>query len=302
MSRLSRPFRPDFHSSVAPIGTSLMVAITVALMAVVGMYAYSLVQIPDEPPNVKVNYSKLNDRWTVSITSCQNEVDLNSLRIVARDETGAYIQYDTDGDGVADTPLVADLETIAVASADGPQNTPIVIVDVDGDGRLGVGDSLVVYDDFFYPVGALMDADRGYALVGPFPDGIPRNSTMLLLASPTTLGGPDINPGDEVQVRIYRGAMPVTSWSGYASASGTYMATFHVPGFWTTGAHGAKFTVRPGEVDEWSRFVGFHVGFQQAITPAEAEAYEAGLHPLGQGDIISLIHQPTNSVVVEFRL
>ena len=301
-SRPRRPFRTDGASAVASIGTSLMVAITVALMVVIGMYAFTLVRAPEEAPEVKVNFSQLNDRWTISITSCRGKVDLNALRIFAKGEDGNYVQYDSDGDGVADALLVRDLETIAVASADGPQATPIVFVDVAGDEKLGVGDSLVVYEYYFYPVGALMDADRGYAFVGPFPDAIPLNSTLLLLASPLTLGSPDIHPGDEVQVEIYRGMMPVAYRSGHASASGTYMEEFLVPPAWPTAAYTAVFTVRPGEIDEWSRSFGFHVVVEDPVTPLEAETYMAGLQPLGLGDEVRLVHEPTNSVIVEFRL
>ena len=40
----------------------------------------------------------------------------------------------------------------------------------------------------------------------------------------------------------------------------------------------------------------------QAGGTALAEAYEALRYPLGQGNIVSLVHIPSNTVVLEFRL
>jgi hypothetical protein len=302
MNRLRRPFSSDELSVVASIGTVLLVAITVALMVVVGMWVFTLVQLPEEPPEIKVNFSQLNERWTVSITQYRDEVRLNTLRIIAKDEAGEFITYDSDGDGVVDKLMVADLREIAVASADGPQATPIVFVDVDSDERLGVGDSIVVYEYFFFPVGPLMDADRAYALVGPSPDRIPLDSNLTVLASPTTLANPDINPGDTVQVDIRQDAILMATTSGPASASGTFSDDLYIPIAWGTDTFSATFTVRPGEIDEWSQVYSFRTEVPDPITPAERAVFDAAVHPFDVGNVISLIHVPTQTTVVEFRL
>jgi len=302
MNRLRRPFSSDELSVVASIGTVLLVAITIAMMVVVGMWMFTLVQIPEDPPEIKVNFTDLNQRWSVSITHSREEVRLNTLRITARDETGNYITYDSDGDGVLDKLMVARMEEIAVASADGPQASPIVFVDVDGDDRLGVGDSIVVYEEFFFPVGPLMDADRGFVLAGPGPDKMPLDSNLTVLASPTTLGNPDINPGDTVQVDLRKSGVLMATTSGPASTSGTFRDEVFIPTAWGGGAINVTFTVRPGEIDEWSQVYSFSTQGADPITPAERAAFDAMLHPFDVGDVISLIHIPTQTTIVEFRL
>jgi hypothetical protein len=302
MNRLRRQLRSDELSVVATIGTVLLVAITVAMMVVVGMWMFTLVQIPEDPPDIKVNFSQLNERWTVSITKSRDEVRLNTLRIVARDAAGEFIMYDSDGDGVVDKLMVADLEEIAVSSADGPQGTPIVFVDADGDDRLGVGDSIVVYEDFFFPVGPLMDMDRAFAFVGPSPDQLPLDSNLKVLASRTTLSNPDIDPGDTIQVDIRQGATLMATVSGPASASGTFMDDLFVPIAWGINGFSATFTVRPGEIDEWSQVHTFRTKGADPITPAEREVFDAAVHPFDVADVIGLIHEPTQTTVVEFRL
>ena len=302
MNRLRRPFSSDELSVVASIGTVLLVAITVAMMVVVGMWMFTMVQIPEDPPEIKVNFTELNQRWTVSITKSREEVLLNTLRITARDATGNFITYDSDGDGVVDKLMVASMEEIAVASADGPQATPIVFVDVESDERLGVGDSIVVYDTFFFPVGPLMDADRGFALAGMGPDKIPRDSNLTVLASPTTLGNPDINPGDTVQVDLRKSAVLMATTSGPASTSGTFRDEVFIPTAWGGGTISVTFTVRPGEIDEWSQVYSLDTRGAEPVTPAERAAFDAALHPFHVGDVIALIHIPTQTTVVEFRL
>jgi hypothetical protein len=302
MNRLRRPLRSDELSVVASIGTVLLVAITIAMMVVVGVWMFTLVQFPDEPPDIEVNFSQLNERWTISITKSREEVRLNTLRIVARDDAGEFIMYDSDGDGVVDKIMVADLEEIAVSSADGPQATPIVFVDVESDDRLGVGDSIVVYEDFFFPVGPLMDSDRAFAFVGPSPDQLPLESNLTILVSPTTLSNPDINPGDTIQVDIRDGATLMATVSGPASASGTYMEDLFIPNAWGVLTFSVTFTVRPGEIDDWSQVHTFRTMGADPITPAERAVFDAAVHPFSVGDVIALIHEPTQTTIVEFRL
>ncbi len=300
--RLRRPLRGDEGSVVASIGTSLLVAITVALMVVVGMWVFTVFTMPEEAPDVKVNYSNLAGRYTISVTSCQDKIDLNSFRIMAKNAEGDFITYDGDGDGVPDAILVSDLEEVAVSSADGPQQTPLVFVDADGDGKLGVGDSFVVFETFIYPVGPLMDADRGHKYVSTGADAIPRETNLALLASHVTLANPDINPGDVVQVDIRDGGALVATTSGTASTSGTFMDEIHISAAWPTGIYTATFTIRPSEIDEWSQVHPFRVMGFAPITPLEREADDANAQPFQVGDVIYLVHEPSQTVVLDFEL
>jgi hypothetical protein len=300
--RLRRPLRADERSAVASIGTSLLVAMTVALMVVVGMWVFTVFTMPEEAPEIKVNFSNLAGRYTISVTSSNGDVDLNSLRLKARTPDGDFVTYDSDGDGVPDTLMVADLEELAVSSADGPQGSPLVFVDSDGDGRLGVGDSFVIYETFIYPSGPLMDADRGHAYVGVPPDSIPLGSNMTILASRATLGNPDMHNGDVVQVDIRQGGPLVATTSGAASSSGTFLDEIYIDGGWAIGLYTATFIIRPSEIDEWSQVYPFRVKAPEPITPPERELYETAAHPFSVGDVISLIHEPSQTVVLEFRL
>jgi hypothetical protein len=300
--RLRRPLRSDEEAVVASIGTSLLVAMTVALMVVVGMWVFSVFTMPEEAPDIKVNYSNLNGRYTISVTSSSGDVDLTCLRIKCTNADGDFVTYDSDGDGVADALMVADLEELSVSSADGPQQSPLVFVDADGDDRLGVGDSLVVYETYIYPSGPLMDADRGHTVVGLAPDSIPRGSNLTVLASPVTLGNPDIHPADVVQVDIRLMGVLVATTSGTASTSGTFMDEVYVGPAWSVGIYDATFTIRPSEIDEWSQVYPFRVNTGSPVTPAEMDAFEATAHPFQTGDVISLVHEPTQTVILEFRL
>jgi hypothetical protein len=300
--RLRTPLRGNDRGAAASIATVLLVVLVVAMISIVGLYVFTLVRIPDEPPDIKVSFSQLNDRWTVSITQSRTDVPFEKLRLVARTSGHDYIMFDSDGDGLKDAVMVADVDTIAVTSGDGPQLTPMVMVDVDGDGNLSVGDSIIVYEFYYFPAGTLMDADRGYAYVGPNPDGIPRNSTLQVVASPLTLSNPDINPGDTVRVEIKHGAALMATVEGPASSSGTYIDDLEVLPGWGTGNYDAIFTIRPGEIDEWSQIYSFRVKAEAIITPAERDLYYNTTHPFEVDDIIQLIHIPSNQVVLEFRL
>ncbi len=287
---------------MASIATILLVAIVVAMISVVGIYAFTLVRVPDEPPEIKTSYNKLNDRWSASITKVDEDLPLNHFRLVARDPDMEYITYDSDGDGVADSLLVGKGTDLAVTSGDGPQTSPVVLVDADGDDRLSVGDSIVAYAFYYFPSGPLMDADRGYAMVGPNPDGIPRDSDLQLVASRVTLANPDIHFGDTVRIEIWHGGTHLATKEGAASNSGTYVNEWHVPAGAPTGMYNAKFIIRPGEGDEWIQTYSFQVDPAEVITAGEAEAYYHATHPLANEDIIQLVHVPSNSVVLEFAL
>jgi hypothetical protein len=299
---LRRPIRRDVEGAAGSIGTSLLLVAVIAMISVIGVYVFTLVRMPEEPPDIKVSFHQLNDRWSASITYSGKEVPLKEIRLIVRDEYKEYVTYDSDGDGLKDAVLVGLASDVAVSSGDGPQTSPIVYVDADGDGNVTVGDSIVVYEFYYFPSGPLMDADRGYAMVGPNPNGIPRDSTLRMVASPVTLGNPDIDPGDTVRIELKHGAVTVNLFQGPASASGTYIEDWHIPVGAATGNYDAIFTIRPGEIDEWSQTRSFRVDGASVIGAAEAEEYYNTTHPFSVGDIVQMVHVPSNAVSLEFRL
>jgi hypothetical protein len=299
---LRRPIRQGSDGAVAAVGTILLVVITVVLVVVVGFFIFTVVRIPDEPPELKVNYVQLNNRWTISITSASDSVDLREMRILVQRPGGEFATYDNDGDGVANAAMVADLDDVTVDSADGPQHAPLVFIDSDANERITVGDAFVAFDLYFFPAAPLLDADRGFKVVGTTPNGIPRGSQLQILASPVTLGSSDINPGDTVQVDLKKGATLHGTTSGPASTSGTFLDLVDVPLAWPTGDYDAVFTIRPGEGDEWSFVYSFRVIGEDPLTAEERAEFEEVVHPFLVGDQVSLIHKPSNSVVLRFEL
>ena len=47
----------------ATIGTVLLVVVTVAMISVLGVFAFVLVKIPEDPPSMNVVYSRLPRQW-----------------------------------------------------------------------------------------------------------------------------------------------------------------------------------------------------------------------------------------------
>jgi hypothetical protein len=300
--RLRLPLAGDDAAAAAAVGTILLVVITVAMMVVIGVFVFSLVEMPEDPPEMQVSYSHLNNRWSASIRSTTEEAALSSMRILVRDPGGAFVSYDTDGDAVPDTLMVWDLADIAVSKGDGPQPAPVIFVDSNEDGKVNVGDSIVAYGPYYYPVGPLMDADRGYKLVGLATDFIPRDSDLFVVASPVTLGNDDIDGGDTIRVEIKDGATVMATIEGPASLGGVYEDNINIPVGWTIKNYDAVFTIRPGEVDEWSVTFSFRVSNTDPITPTEAATYHNSTHPVGFGTVITIIHKPSNSVSLEYKL
>ena len=300
--RLRHLTRGDGLAVAATVGTVLLVVITVALVTVLGVFVFTLVKVPEDPPELNVNFVYLNNRWSASIHSTSEQVEVSNMRIIARHPNGNLISYDTDGDAVPDTLLAWDMDEISVTTGDGPQPAPVIYVDSDGDGRTSVGDVIVAYAPYYYPVGPLMDDKRGYKLVGPNPNGIPRGSDMFVAASPITLGNDDIEGGDVIRVDIKHGASLMATTEGPASVGGVFEDTIDVAAGWSTGSYDAIFTIRPGEIDEWSVTFTFMVLLSSPISPAQEAAYHNSSHPVGAGDIITIIHKPTNSVALEFKL
>ncbi len=300
--RLRLPQASDDAAAAAAIGTILLVVITVAMLVVIGVFVFSLVEFPEDPPEMQVSYSHLNKRWSASIRSTTEEANLDSMRILVRDQNGEFVSYDTDGDAVPDTLMVWDMADVVVSTGDGPQIAPVIYVDSNNDSKASVGDSIVAYGPYYYPVGPLMDADRGYKFVGTGADRIPMDSDLLVVASAGSLGNDDIDGGDTIRVDIKDGAAVMATTEGHASLGGVFEDTINIPIGWTVKPYDAVFTIRPGEIDEWSVTVTFHVGNSDPISPAEASAYHNSTHPVGFGTVITIVHKPTNSIILEYRL
>ena len=62
----------DEGGTAASIGTVLIVVLVAAMMTIVSFFVFGIVKMPEEPPEVEVVYSHLNDRWSahVSVTIC----------------------------------------------------------------------------------------------------------------------------------------------------------------------------------------------------------------------------------------
>ncbi len=293
----------DRLAAAMGVGTILLVVIAVALTAVIGVFIFGLVSFPEEPPEVDVAYTKVNDRWAIHVNNAIGETPLNEFRVIARHSDGTIVSYDSDGDTAPDSLLALDLEDLVVASGDGVQTSPMVYIDTDGDGRIGAGDTFVAYRSFIPSTFPLMDSDRGYQMVGNDPHGLPRNSNLTILVTPTTIGYDDINPGDEVYIEIKRGSTIWYNTTGTFSSTSTFKTKVHVDPSWVKeGGYKAKITVRPGEADEWSGVYNFKVIDEDPMTPQEVEYYTSLSTPLRITDRISIIHEPSNTVILEFTL
>jgi hypothetical protein len=298
-------FRHDVDSDVASISTILLVAIVVALMTVVGMFAYGIVDIPEDPPSVEVVYTDLNDRWSIHFSDVSTDIDFSDFRLLAHREDGNYVQYDADRDGAAEALLAIPLEDIVSGTGGAAQSTPIVFIDVDGDGAVSAGDILIVYSEFIPNNHLCLDATLGHQMVGGNPYGIPLDSDLTIVASSNTLAGSNIQPGDPVHLEILHGGTVEATREGFASASGTFITEVYMDPSWLPGNHKAEFIVRAGEDDVWidPAVHLFKIDDQEPpLTEAELELYASLSHPLGTGDIISLVYEPTNTVILEFRL
>jgi hypothetical protein len=101
---------------------------------------------------------------------------------------------------------------------------------------------------------------------------------------------------------IKHGSTVEATRTGHASAGGTFVTEVYLDPSWHNGNHKAEFTIRPGEVDEWTETHLFKTKNPEPITPAEEEVFEQLTHPLQGGDVVSIIHKPSNQVILEFIL
>lgn len=292
----------DSRGTAASIGTVLLVALVAAMMTVVGLFVFDVIDVPEEPPEVDVVYSHLNGRWSAHVSSVSEERPLHEFRLAVRGEDGNYVLYDSDRDGTPDGLMSMKLDTIATASGGGPTMAPVIYVDVDGDGRVSSGDSLIATGTFLPGNSLLMDGSRGYKMVGLDPHGIPLGSNLVVVATGTTLVASGLQPGDEVDMEILHGGTVEATRTGNADAAGSFTTEVYMDPAWHTGNHKASFIIRPGAADEWTADIIFHSKAPEVITVEEAEQYEALKHPLGTGDAVVLIHIPTNTEVLSFTL
>ena len=294
--------REDSYAVAAAVGTTLLVVITVALIAVVGVFVFDVVKLPEDPPEVDVVYTHLNDRWSIHVNTVSEEQSISDFRILARNSDGTFVTYDPDGDATADALLSVNLDEVISASGSGPQPAPISFIDVDSDGMVSSGDQLFVRAVYMPGHSLFMDADRAFKKVSTTPYGIPKDSTMIINANSITLVTSDIQPGDQVDIDIVHGSTTEASFTGHASAAGVYSTEVYIDPAWHNGNHKVFFTVRAGEVDEWNDMVMFKTKNPEPITPAQEEMYEELKKPLENGDTIALVHKPSNTVVLEFDL
>jgi hypothetical protein len=147
-----------------------------------------------------------------------------------------------------------------------------------------------------------MDATRGNKRVGQSPHSIPMDSDLVIVMNRNTLPTSNINPGDEIDVVVKHGSTVEATRNGRASVSGDMVTSVYLDPAWHRGNHKVDFTIRPGAADEWSDQYKFHSEDPDPPTPEEAEAYDQLRYPLTTGNVVSLVHIPTNTVVLKFRL
>jgi hypothetical protein len=294
--------REDDRSTAASIATVLLVVLVAAMMTIVSFFLFGIVKIPEDPPTVEVVYSQLNDRWSVHISDVSEEERLSDYRLIVHHEDGSLVMYDPDQDGVADTLMVMTLDELLDVSGGGAMEAPIQFLDVDGDGKMSSGDVMVAHSNFIPSNSLFMDSTRGNRIVSTDPHGIPLDSDLVIVSNSITLVTSGLQPGDEVSIVVKHGSTVEATRTGFATASGDYITEVYLDPSWHNGNHKVDFTIRPGEVDEWIDQYMFKALDPDPPTAEEAEAYEALKHPLVSGDVVSLIHVPTNAVVLEFRL
>ncbi len=303
LRRRPSPFGSDDVGAAGPVGTVLLVVIVVALITVVGVFVMGLVKIDEPAPEVEVVLTHSSDRMHAHIGSISEERPIGEFRLMARADNGSMVIYDSDGDAVGDSPLAFDLDDLVVASAAGPQATPLVYVDADGDGQVSSGDFITFYQPFFPPLSPFIDVTHGYKIVRTAPFGIPRDSTLLVVAMTETMSGGEVRVGDLVRVTIAKGSDVYLQTEGHAAIGGIYTTTIEIPMAWSPATYGAtEIVVRPGEADEWTMPYPFKVLPENPVSKAEQAYYDVLNNPLSSGRELVLVHKPSNTVVADISL
>lgn len=295
--------RGQDQAVISSIGTVLLVAITAAMMVIVGVFVMGLAKFDEAAPELEVVTSNDMGSLRVHVNSVTEARPTSEFRLIATASNGSVIMYDSDGDAVADAALSHDLSLLSVDSATGPQMTPLVYVDVDHNGRVSSGDYITYRYPYFPPLSPFIDATHGYKVVKQAPSGIPRDSMMLVVASPGTLAGSDLVAGDTVRVEISKGGVVFHTEEGQAAVGGIYTTTIDIPMSWVPATYAeTRITVRPDEGDEWSMLYPFKVLPENPPSKAEQAYWKVINNPVVDGSRIVLVHKPTNTVVLELTV
>ncbi len=298
-----RPMRRDDMAVTSNVGTVLLVILAVAMVSIVGAFVFGMVQLDKEAPDLGIVMTSETDRMHAHITEVSEARPLSEFRLLARLANDTMVTFDSDGDAIGDKALAMRLDELATESASGPLAAPIVYVDSDKDGRVTSGDYMTYRHPFFPPLAPMIDVTHGYMIVEQAPNGIPRDTQMLIVACDATVPGGNIMPGDIVRITIGKGSTVYYQEEGFASIGGVWTTTFDIPMAWEPATYGlTEFTVRPGEADEYTYSYPFKVLPENPPSKAE-EAYWARLNnPIEDGTDIVLVHIPTNEVVLEFTI
>lgn len=290
-------------AEMGSIGTVLLVILVVALMSAVGVFVMGLARIDAPAPEVEVVTTSEMDRLYAHINSVSEARPISEFRLMARLENGTMVLYDSDGDAVGDIAMSHDLDLLTVDSATGPLKAPIVYVDVDGNDRVSSGDYMTYRHPFFPPLSPFIDITHGYKVVGTSPGGIHRDSQMYIIASPHTLPGSNVAPGDAVRVIIDKGGVEYLSTEGIAGIGGIWNTIVDIPISWVPATYGGtRIVVRPGEADEFIYPYPFKIMPENPPSKAEQAYWERLNNPIVDGTDLVLVHKPTNTVVVEITV
>jgi len=289
--------------AVSPVvGTVLLLIITASLTAVVGLYMFGLVKAPEDPPSFDTVQTGLNGRWAIQISGVSKELRLSDFQFIGSHANGTYLRYDSDSDGVPDAPLSLTLDKLATMSSSGPTLFPAAFIDTNGDGKVDVGDTCIAYPSYVPQGGALQDASRGYKKVGLPPDDIPLDSDLVILVNPTTMGSPLVHPGDEIQIELKHGSIVEATTTGVVGPNGAMISTIHMDPGWFQGNYKAIVTVGPVATPELQKEFQFKAKAPAPITPTDRATYDQVGKAFSTGDLVYIVHKPSNRVVLTVQL
>jgi len=298
-----RAINQDESAAASNVGTVFLVILTVAMISIVGAFVMGKAQFDKEAPTLGVVVTSQTDRMHAHISEVSESRPISEFRLLARLANGTMVTYDSDGDAVGDRVMSANLDELAIGSASGPLKAPLVYVDSDQNGLVSSGDYLTFRHPFFPPLSPMIDVTHGYKIVEMAPRGIPRDTEMLVVISDYTVPGAAIQPGDVVRVTIGKGGTTYYEEDGYASIGSTWTTTIHISLAWEPATYGdTKFTVRPGEVDEYMMDYPFKVMPANPPSKAEQAYWEMLNNPIVDGTDIVLVHKPTNTIVLVFTV
>ena len=298
-----RPFSLDDAAVASNVGTVLLVILAVAMVSIVGAFVFGMAQFEKEPPEVGIVMTSDPDRMHAHINDVSESRPISEFRVLARLDNGTMVMYDSDGDAIGDKALALGLDELSIETAAGPLPAPLVYIDADKNDMVSSGDYFTYRHPFFPPLAPMIDVTHGYMIVEMAPNGIPRDTRMLIVACENTLPGANIQPGDVVRITIEKGGVVYHQEEGYASIGSYWTTTFDIPMAWSPATYGqTEFTVRPGEVDEYVLPYPFKVLPENPPTKAEEAYWERLNNPMVDGTDIVLVHIPSNEVVLEFTI